>query len=240
MENLTNFGENTIFNYQWFYSLDNKRVKQEALCQNKQELFSKKTIQEKIDYDIFLFKNLIDEIISWKITYQTQFNLNAETIERELKQISEWLLELKEKVKLLTFEILENWFKENEFKNSDRFKHNLNKIRNMWVSISLDDIPNFSSYVENYKNTKIDQVKIDLQYTRKILSLPENYAMKLIFDLIMYIKQLNIKEVVIEWIETEEDLIKIKEYIEKYNTEIPDVNILIQWYYFERPQTEIS
>jgi len=228
-----------MFNYQWIYTRGGERIKQEALAIDKETLFGKESIEEKIEYDIILYNDLIWKIICWEIKTNTQFNFNAETIERKADVIWKAILKLKDKIKLLTLEILENWFKNNNFINTEEFKEACIWLKELWFKFSLDDIPNFTSSVSNYKDIELNQVKLDLTQTQKLIKFDwseENEKFWKEFK--EYIEKIWVNELILEWIETYNDFLTIEQQLD--NLFNHNIKIYYQGYYFEKPQNLIK
>jgi hypothetical protein len=225
-----------MFLAQWIFDWNKKRVSQELLALDKKTLFSKKGIQEKVEYDLHLFKGLVWLIMDWKINTSSHFNINVETIDFKFSELSEELFKIKWKTNLLVIELLENCYENEEFIIPLNSKQKLIFLKNEFdLFYSLDDTPNYSSNFINYWEIGIDEVKFDIKQTQKIFNDMDSFKVRsFLQSSLLFAKEIWCSQVVFEWIETIEMydfyLSKIEPYFKVFW-----IKVLYQGYLLEMP-----
>ncbi|MEQ2528362.1 PAS domain S-box protein [Bacillaceae bacterium CLA-AA-H227] len=150
------------------------------------------------------------------ISLRTQANTN---------QIIDAIKSAKIPPQLLEFEITELAFLDNLEEMSQR----LTKLKELGVSVSLDDFGSGYSSLIYFKQLPIDKIKIDKTFIQDIVNDNGKKAQTVINSVLFLAKELHL-DVVCEGVETEEQLI----YLLKSNL------TYAQGYYFSKPITDIE
>ncbi|RTR36169.1 bifunctional diguanylate cyclase/phosphodiesterase [Robertmurraya yapensis] len=168
------------------------------------------------------YQNLIEKGYS-SVKFAINLSPNSLRTQTNTMQIVKAIKEANIPPNLLEFEITELAFLE----NLDEISQRLSELKQLGVSVSLDDFGSGYSSLIYFKQLPIDKIKIDKTFIQDVGNEDGKKAQTVINAVLFLAKELQL-EVVCEGVETEEQLI----YLLKNNL------LYAQGYYFSKPVSE--